>query len=243
MATVLKAREATAELKARLFEMANAQFESAQFKRLLGLRFNQPRAAVYVLQRTHWTLNRRDCWAASQAVAPLGVKKLIWDHERDELEGDKERGIPDHYTLSIQEGVAMGLSPEDFTRIGPTDGCLTCCYAWRHLAEHSPWLTAVAGSAVLELSNSDEIVRGGGMAHRMAMKLRDEAGIPLKHQPSNVEHMAADVKHANLLLDVIDAHVATEEDRRLVLEGAQASWAIDRVWKGQLAEAIAAVPE
>jgi hypothetical protein len=28
-----------------------------------------------------------------------------------------------------------------------------------------------------------------------------------------------------------------------MLEGARESWAIDRVWKGQLAEVIAAVPE
>jgi pyrroloquinoline quinone (PQQ) biosynthesis protein C len=242
MATVLHAHDGNADLKEQLFALANAQFDSEQFRRLLGLRMNRARAQTYVIQRTHWTLNRRDCWAASQSVAPLAVKKLIWDHEREELDGDRERGLPDHYALSVQEGEAIGLTREDFARIAPSDGCFACCYAWRHLAQHSHWLKAVASAACLETSNSDEVVRGGGMARRMAIKFRDEAGISFKQQPSNVEHMAADVAHAHLLLEVIDHHVTTDADRQFVLDGAQESWAIDRVWKGQLAEAIAAVP-
>jgi Iron-containing redox enzyme len=243
MATVLKSRAWLDECKTELYAMANAQFESEPFRRLLGLRFNRRRAAQYVIQRTHWTMNRRDCWASVQAVAPLGVKKLVWDHEREELEGDAARGLPDHYTLSIQEGEAIGLTRADFDRVRPTDGCLTCCYAWLHLAQHSPWLKAVASAACLETSNSDEVVRGGGMAHRMAIKFRDEAGIPFKEQPANVEHMAADVGHAHLLLEVIARYVTTEAERQLVIEGARESWAIDRVWKGQLADAVAAVAE
>jgi hypothetical protein len=243
MATNLKARAALDELKAELCELANAQFASEPFRRLLGLRMNRARAHVYVIQRTHWTLNRREAWAGAQAFSPVGVKKLIWEHEREELEGDKERGLPDHYALSIQEGEAMGLSAQDFVRIGPTDGCLACCYAWRHLAQHSPWPKAVAAAGCLEISNSDDIVRGGGMAHRMALKFRDEAGIPLKQQPSNVEHMAADVRHANLVFEVAERFATSDAERQLMLEGARESWAIDRVWKGQLAEAIAAVPE
>ncbi|MGH7091353.1 MAG: iron-containing redox enzyme family protein [Stellaceae bacterium] len=243
MAAILKTRAANEALKETLFAMANAQFGSEPFRRLLGLRMNRRRAQVYVIQRTHWTMNRRDCWAQAQAVAPLAVKKLIWEHEREELEGDASRGLPDHYTLSIREGEAIGLTAQDFITEGPSDGCFACAYAWRYLAGHSPWLKAVASTACLETSNSDEVVKGGGMAHRMALKFRDEAGIPLKEQPSNVEHMAADVGHAHLLTDVIDRHVTGDAERALVLDGARESWAIDRVWKGVLAEAIAAVAE
>jgi Iron-containing redox enzyme len=243
MAPLTDLDTAAEALKRELCAMANAQFRSEPFRRLLSLRMNRARAAVYVTERTHWTLNRREAWAGAQALAPLGVKKLIWEHEREELEGDPARGLPDHYTLSIQEGEAMGLSREDFARIGPSDGCFTCCQAWRHLALHSPWPKAVAAAGCLEISNSDAIIEGGGMAHRMALKFRDEAGIPLRQQPSNVEHMAADVRHAELLMAVIDRHATTDADRRLVLEGARASWIIDRVWRDQLAQAIAAVPE
>jgi len=243
MATVLQSRDAVETLKRQLCEMANAQFDSPQFKRLLSLRMNRARAAVYVLQRTHWTMNRREAWAGAQMIAPIGVKKLIWEHEREELDGDRERGLPDHYELSIREGEAIGLTRQDFERAKPSDGCVTCCYAWRYLALNSPWPKAVAAAGCLEVSNSDEIVKGGGMAHRMAHKFRDEAGISFKEQPSNVEHMAADVRHANLLFDVIERHATSEAQRQLILEGARESWILDRVWKGQLAEAIAAVPE
>jgi len=243
MATVLQTRDAAETLKRQLCEMANAQFASPQFERLLSLRMNRARAAVYVLQRTHWTMNRREAWAGAQSTAPIGVKKLIWEHEREELEGDAARGMPDHYELSIREGEAIGLSRQDFERVGPTDGCFTCCQAWRYIALHSPWAKAVAAAGCLEVSNSDEIVKGGGMAHRMAHKFRDEAGISFKEQPSNVEHMAADVRHANLLFEVIERFATSEADRKLILEGARESWILDRVWKGQLAEAIAAVPE
>lgn len=243
MATVLQSRDAVETLKRQLCEMANAQFNSPQFKRLLSLRMNRARAAVYVLQRTHWTMNRREAWAGAQMIAPIGVKKLIWEHEREELDGDRERGLPDHYELSIREGEAIGLTRQDFERTGPSDGCLTCCYAWRYIALRGPWQKAVAAAGCLEISNSDEIVKGGGMAHRMAHKFRDEAGISFEKQPSNVEHMAADVRHANLVFDVIEHHATSEADRQLILEGARESWVLDRVWKGQLAEAIAAVPE
>ena len=244
MDTVANSRDGLEEMRQSLWDQANAQFESPQFKRLFALRMNKARAAVYMVQRTLWTLNRREAWAYSQAVAPLEVKKIIWEHEREELEGDAARGMPDHYTLGVQEAAAaVGLSAEDFDRIGPCEGLLTCTLAWRQLAGHSHWLKALASIACLEISNSDAIVKGGGMSHRMAVKFRDEAGIPFKQQAMNVEHMSADVRHATLFMEVAERHATTPEARALMLEGARESWAIDRVWKGQLAEVIAAVPE
>src|SRR3546814_10157563 len=100
MATALNAGNPIKQLEQQLIQMANAQFESDGFRRLLGLRFNKERARMYILQRTHWTVNRRECWAQVQSSAPMPVKKLIWDHERDELEGDKDLGKADHYTMS-----------------------------------------------------------------------------------------------------------------------------------------------
>lgn len=243
MDTVVKSSDALEAFRHQLHEMANQQFESAQYRRLFGLRMNKARAAVYMVQRTLWTMNRREAWALSQAVAPLDVKKLIWEHEREELEGDAARGMPDHYTLGVQEAATVGLTAADFDRIGPCDGLLTCIYAWRHLAGHSHWLKAVASAACLEISNSDAIVRGGGMSRRMAEKFRDEAGISFQQQPSNVEHMSADVRHADLFFEVAERYAQTDSGRALMLEGARESWIIDRVWKGQLAEVIAAVPE
>ena len=231
------------DLYRELVELANAQFESPQYRRLLSMKLTRERARHYVIQRTHWTVNRRDCWALVQGVAPLPVKRLLWEHEREELAGDKERGVADHHTLSLKEGAALGLSPDDFIRNQPMEGCIVCCQAWRYLASHSHWLGGLAASAALELSNSDEVLRGGSMSRRMGMKFRDELGIPLKDQHSNAEHMVADVRHAHILMDVAAEYAKVDWDRDEILRGARASWAIDRVWKGQLADMMAALPE
>lgn len=243
MATVLKTRGLIRDLNRQLVKMANAQFESSAFRRLLGLRLTKKRAQMYVIQRTHWTVNRRDCWAAVQASAPFPVKKLIWSHEREELEGDKAKGKADHYVMSVQEGVALGLKPIDFQRIGPTDGCFTCCAAWQHLARDSHWLSALAASSALELSNSDTLIKGGSMSRRMGYKIRDELGVPFEKQISNAEHAVADIEHAHMLMDVAAEYMTNEYERDLVLKGASESWAIDRIWKGHLADIMLAIPD
>lgn len=241
MATVMKTRNLTKELAKQLVKMANAQFDSEPFKRLLATPLTRKRAQMYVIQRTHWTVNRRDCWAAVQSAAPFPVKRLIWDHERDELEGDKEKGKPNHMVMSVNEGVALGLKAVDFQRIGPTDGCLTCCHAWQNLARTSHWLGGIAASAALELSNSDQILKGGSMSRRMGMKIERELGIPFRKQQSNAEHAVADIAHAHMLMDVCEEYVTNEYERDLVLKGASESWAIDRVWKGHLADLMASI--
>jgi len=230
-------------LYAELCELANAQFESAEYRRILELPLTRERAQVYILQRSFFHLNRRDCWAYVQAAAPFDVKKMIWDHEREELEGDLERGVPDHYTLGIQEGAAVGLSPEDFQRTDPLPGTMACCYAWIHLAKDRPWLETLPVCAATEISNSDEICRNGGFARQFARKMTAELGIPLKKQASNAEHVVLDVEHAHLLMDAARRHAKTDGDIALILKGARATWAVERAFKGVLADAMAALPD
>src|SRR4051812_12386707 len=223
MTAALKTANPLKELESELVRLANAQFASDAFKRLLGLPFNSKRAQMYVIQRTIWQTNRRDCWAAVQSLAPYPVKQVIWDHEREELEGNAALGKADHLAMSVQEGLACGATEQDFERIGPSDGCFTCCMAWLQLARGSHWLTALAASSALELSNSDELVEGGSMSRRMAVKFRDEAGIPFKKQTANVEHMHADIEHAHLLLEVAEKYAKTPQDFELILDGARKS--------------------
>jgi len=232
-----------AGLEEQIAEMANAQFDSPHYRRLLGIKFTMERARAFIIQRTHWTVNRRDCWAHAQGSAPLDVKTLIWEHERDELEGKPEEGIDDHYTLAVKEGGLLGLEPEDFIRTPPADGATTCMLAWLHLATHSHWLGAVAASAALELSNSEDVLTGGSMSRRIGEKLNADLGIPLKAQPSNAEHMVADVEHGRMLMVVARVHARTPEAQEHVLAGLRDSWAIERVWKGQLADILEALPD
>jgi pyrroloquinoline quinone (PQQ) biosynthesis protein C len=243
MATAMTSENGLKGLESELTRLANAQFESDAFKRLLGLRFNEARARTYIVQRTHWTVNRRECWAQVQSKAPMPVKHVIWEHERDELEGDEALGKADHYTMNLQEGAAVGLAEKDFDPAGLSDGCFACCSAWLHLAAISPWLSGLAASCALELSNSDQILEGGSMSRRIAVKLRDEIGLAFDKQVSNVEHMAADVEHAHMLMEVAARFATEEREQALILDGARKSWAIDRVWKGHLADLLAAIPD
>lgn len=230
-----------AELEAELFEMANAQLESREYRRLYAVPLNREAARIYILQRAHFVLNRRCCWAHVQGAAPFDVKGLIWEHERDELVGDPSRGLADHYTLGIQEGEAVGLTAEDFAATPPIDGVLVASYAWLHLARDKPWLEALAASCILEIANSDAIVESGGNARRIGEKMRDELGIAFERQQSNAEHMVAEIEHATLLIKAAQTHGRSAEAQAQIRRGARASLAIDRVYKESLAQAMEAV--
>jgi hypothetical protein len=55
--------------------------------------------------------------------------------------------------------------------------------------------------------------------------------------------MEADIKHAHMMMEVAEEYATTEHHRQLILEGARNSWRIDRIWKGHLADLLAAIPE
>ena len=232
-----------AVLENKLIELANAQFDSPEYKRLFGMKWTRERARIFMVQRSYFVLNRRDCWAYLQGSVPFDVKQIIWDHEKEELMGDEERGVENHYALGMREGAVVGLTPEDFINTPPLPGTVACCYAWIHIAKDWPWLKALPVCAATELSNSDEILRGGSFSRRVGMKMTEDLGIPLKEQPDNVEHIKADVEHAKLLMNVVRRHATTSEKQKEVLEGAIETWRIERALKGIWADAMAACPE
>jgi hypothetical protein len=51
----------------------------------------------------------------------------------------------------------------------------------------------------------------------------------------------ADVGHAHLLLRVAERHAKTPEDRRAILRGARECLIVDRVYRGHLADEMAAL--
>jgi pyrroloquinoline quinone (PQQ) biosynthesis protein C len=232
-----------AELESKLAALANAQFDSPEYRRLFALRWTRPRARIYMVQRSYFVLNRRDCWAYLQGSVPFDVKQIIWSHEQEELMGDDARGVENHYALGMREGAVLGLSVEDFTNTPPLPGTVACCYAWIHIAKDWPWLKALPVCAATEISNSDEIIKGGSFSRRCAMKLHEDLGIPLKEQPNNAEHIKADVEHAKLLMNVVRRHATTPEQRQQVLDGAIETWRIERAFKGIMADAMAACTE
>ena len=218
-----------------LGRMANAVFKSDEYRHFLSLPLTRERAGFYIFERSHFHLNRRQCWALVQAHAPFDVKQIIWHHEREELAGDAARGVENHWVLGMEEGRTVGLKPRDFNK-PPSDGTRICTYAWSHIAQTAGWLEAIAASGMLEIANSDAIIKGGGIANRIAKKMARELNIPINKQASNKEHMEVDIVHANLLFQVAENHVKTKQDADVVLRGAGDSLAINRTWIGLMAE-------
>jgi hypothetical protein len=226
---------------AELIRLCNEQFESAQFKRLFDMKFSKERAQHYSLQMAYYVQNRRDCWGYVQGSSPLDIKQLIWHHEEDELIGKKSQGKMDHITLAVKEGEVFGLTVEAFERAPRLEGGEVCFSAWTRLAQR-PWLEAIAGSAILEMRNSGELIKGGSLSRRIAAMLERDLGIPMKKQINNAEHVVMDVEHAHLLLQVARKHATTESGRSAILRGAKESLMIDRVYRGHLADMMAALP-
>lgn len=221
---------------------ANRQHEMPQTKRLLSLPLSMERARYSTLQRAHWNLNRRDCWAYAQARAPLDVKKMIWEHEMDELAGNQVRGVEDHYALRMREAETLGLTPEDFRKMPMSPGTRTCTYAWLYLVMNSHWLKGIAACGALEISNSSQWVKGGGGSYRMGKRFEQELGIPFDKQVNAKEHAEVDVEHAHLLMQVAERHADTPEKLALMMEGVIESYELQTIWKGILADMLEAIP-
>jgi len=224
-----------------LVQMANDQFDSPPFRRLLNTNFSRQRAQQYSIQMVYYVRNRRDCWGYVQGSAPLDVKRLIWEHEEDELIGKKSEGKDDHITLAVKEGAVLGLSAEAFDDTPMLEGGIACFYSWLHLAQR-PWLEAIASSAILEIRNSAELIKGGSLSRRIGEKFERELGIPMKKQINNAEHVVMDVEHAHLLIRVARKYATTEAAQNAIIKGARESLIIDRVYRGHLADMLETLP-
>lgn len=172
----------------------------------------------------------------------MDIKTIIWEHEQDELAGNKARGVEDHGTLAINEGKTLGLTADDFRNAVMTEGTRACLYAWIHLAKDSHWLKALSACAALELTNSLEWVDGGGTSFRRGKRFEQDLGIPFEKQVSVAEHAEVDIDHAHMLIRVAERYGTTSEALALMLEGAVESWQLDQVFRGQIAEAMEQIP-
>lgn len=223
-----------------LVRLCNAQFESPPFKRLLNIRFTQQRAQHYSIQMAFYVQNRRDCWGYVQGSAPLDIKRMIWRHEEDELIGRKAEGKIDHIALAVREGEVLGLSAAAFESAARLEGGEVCFSAWIRLAQR-PWLEAIAASAILEMRNSGELIEKGSLSRRIGVIFERDLGIPMKRQVNNAEHVVMDVEHAHLLMQVARKYAFTDSARAAIVRGARESLLIDRVYRGHLADKLAAI--
>jgi len=222
------------ELTATLDKMVNDQFETPEIKHFLSVPLTMERGRFFVVFNAHYTANRRDCWAYVQGAAPLEVKKLIWQHESDELVNDPRCNM-DHFNLTVKQGEVLGLTRADFDNAEIPPMIRACFHAWSDIAIRNHWLTGFTSSQMLERRNNGKIVKGGGMSLRVGQKFEKELGINLKKMISLDVHVAADMDHSDNMSDVYERYVKTPEDCNLVLKGARESMTIDRAFRGAMA--------
>ena len=225
--------ELVKDLCGKLDQMVNDQFDSVEFKTFLEVPLTMERARFYVVQNALYTSNRRDCWGYVQGGAPLEVKRVIWEHESDELINDPRAGM-DHFNLTVKQGEVIGLKREDFETAQVPAMVQACFHAWHHIAMRGHWLTSYAASHMLERRNNGKIVKGGGMSFRVGKKFENELGINLKRMISLDVHVAADMDHSENISEMFERYVKSSDDFERVLEGARESMAIDRAYRGAL---------
>ena len=216
-------------------EIVNQHFESAEYRRIFGVRLTPARQAVLDLHYPHYIKSRRDCWLAASVKAPLDVKRAIWEHEKDELIFDERLGSA-HLT-DDQMAVAA-----DESNLLP--GARAALWAWFHLCTTRSWLESLMINHTTERKNNNEIVKGGGFTHRMAIKKANELVGSVEKLDANTQlHMTADIAHSDLFEPVLEKHVCDEETVAVVIRSARECLALDRAYRGALGSAMMEVSE
>ena len=222
--------ELVTQLDQELTRMARAQYQTPEFHLLFSTPLSIERARIHAILTVYYGINRRDCWAYVQARSPYAVKKIIWEHEKDELSFD-ERGGADHQTLQIKEANALGLTREDVVNYDLPPLVATCFHAWLHIAATFPWLGVLTAFHALERRNSDKLVPGGGISRRWRDKLVNEAGVPREKLASTNVHVQADVDHADAIWQAITPFITDESAVRTAIDGAKASYKVDAAYR------------
>jgi pyrroloquinoline quinone (PQQ) biosynthesis protein C len=199
-------------------------------------------AKFYTAHAVYFNLNRRDCWGYLSGAAPWSVKRVIWQHEQDELINDP-RGDTDHRTLMMREAEAVGLTRNEVENFDLIPGVRAAFYAWIHIAKNQLWLEGLAASHILERRNDTSIVKCPTSPARRKKKMIEEAGMRAEDLVSTNVHTVADVDHTKMIEDAFRQHVKDEFSVRLVLSGAMESLIIERSYRASLAHAMEEIQE
>jgi hypothetical protein len=217
-----------------LTSMAIAQFDSDEFRLVFDQPFTLRRARYLATQMVFYNNNRRECWAYVQARAPWDVKRVIWEHEKDELFNDHRAGV-DHRSLMSKEALLLGVSEEELARAEPSPLVEAVMLGFCQASSSLPWLAGLTGQHFLERRNNSAIIPGGGWSKRIRDKLRGELGIGDESLVSTNVHIAADVDHSDAVWEAVAASVTDDYAYRTALLGASVHVRLDRAWRAAVA--------
>jgi hypothetical protein len=229
------------DLKAALDRIVNEHYRTPEIVRFNSFPMTVARGGTLMIHRVRYTMNRRDCWASAQSNAPMDVKRLIWEHEKDELMSDQRFG-GDHHTAEVQKAMKVtGFTAEAIHNAEIVPGCMAAFRAWLLLARDSSWLKAFSASAVLERANNNRLIEGGGSALRDYQRYSPELCRLIGAVPGHDVHNVADEEHSDMMETVLDRYAITDEARRQALAGAEESLCFDRAYRGALAVHLEAI--
>ncbi len=227
-------------LREEFDRLANTAFETLELRRYLASPLTWAgHHARLALLRDYLVPTNRDCWAYVMGAAPLDVKRVIWQHEQEELIYDPRLGAPHAPTHEDRPDRAPGASPAA-DAVVPPPGVLVAMYARRQFAKDSPWLAGLAASHILERINDPTVVRGGGLVQRKVRQMLEDLGVSPEQVPARYRvHADADVEHGRLVWSVFERYVRDAATYELALEGARFGLACFRVYAGAVGDLMA----
>ena len=224
-------------LDTELTALAIGQFATPEFDLLFSTPLTVKRAQHVAIQMVFYNVNRREGWAFVQAKAPWDIKRLIWEHEKDELFLDP-RGGADHRALMSKEAIALGVKEADLAKAKPSPLVAACFMAFNHQSSNLPWLGAMTFAHFLERRNNSRLIPGGGLSARFRDKMVKELKIDTSLLISSNVHVEADMDHSDSIWDGIAANVTDEFSYQVALDGAKACAVVDRAFRAALAYEI-----
>lgn len=229
------------KLEAELNVLAIGQFETPEFKLYFETPLSIERARFNAVHMVFYNNNRREGWAYVQAKAPWDVKRVIWEHEKDELFHDPRAGS-DHRALMSKEAIALGVDAEELARATPDPLVEAVLAGFNHANATLPWLGALTGAHFLERRNNSTIIPGGAMSMRWRNKVVRELGIGKETLVSSNVHIEADVDHSDSVWEAVAASTVDEYAYETALAGARVAARLDRAFRAALAHGMRQIP-
>jgi len=224
----------SSELQEKLDQICREHIEASGRRRAQEITLTPARGRLIALQRALFNKNRRDCWGAVQCSSPIEVKRVIWQHESEELIKDPRCGS-DHYSLHVRRCMALGLTREEVENAQPLPSSRAAFYAWLYVARTKPWLQALASSSILE--RAANMMSAMGEMRRNTEKWKKELGLTERDMEVQTANENADGDHSDMMAAVFDKYATTPELQELVLQGARESLEINRTFTAGMREA------
>lgn len=240
IATAAPRTDLVAKLEADLNELAIGQFETPEFRLLFETPLTIERARFFAVQMVFYNNNRREGWAYVQAKAPWEIKRVIWEHEQDELHHDPRAGT-DHRALMSKEALALGVTEAELLRAEPTPLVEAVLSGFNFANASQPWLAALTGCHFLERRNNSNLIPGGAMSMRWRNKVVRELGIKQDTMISSNVHIDADIDHSDAVWDAVAGSIADEYAYQTALIGGRAAARLDRAFRAALANGMRAL--